>query len=132
MFKSEELIVNSFFWSPDSTNLVYFTHELATDQTQENLFSGMSLHFLDTETWEVRHPQLDGNPFFFQPSSLFRLYLMSFDQHQQAASIWSPDGDYIVLPIWAGNQSVIMVVPVSGNREPRPIDTGMMAFWSGE
>lgn len=132
MFQSEEHLVHAFTWSPDGSQLIYFTQELVGDEGQDNLMWGVGIHFLDTDGWETHHPRLGGNPFVFQPTPLFRQYLLTFDQHQQGATIWSPDGEYVVLSALSGNQGVILLVTVTGNREPRPLDTGLMAFWSGE
>jgi dipeptidyl aminopeptidase/acylaminoacyl peptidase len=131
LFQTEEHLVNAFSWSPDGRQLVYFTQELVSDESGENLFYGIGFHFLDTENWEVRHPQFGDYPFIFQPTPHFRQYLLAFDQFQQGATIWSPDGEYVVLSALSGNEGVILIVTVSGNREPRQLDTGLMAFWSG-
>jgi len=132
MFVTEEHLVHAFVWSPDGRQLIYFTQELVGDEGEQNLMFGLGVHFLDLEEWEARHPQLGEFPFIFQPTPRFRQYLLTFDQHQQGATIWSPDGEYVVLSALTGNQGVILVVTVSGNREPRQIDTGLMALWSGE
>jgi Tol biopolymer transport system component len=130
LFRTEEHLVNAFVWSPDSSQLVYFTQELVADETAADLFYGLGVHFLDLEKWETRHPRLGDYPFIFQPTPHFQQYMLTFEQFQQGATIWSPDGEYIVLSAMSSQQGVILLISVSGNREPRELDTGLIAFWS--
>jgi len=67
----------------------------------------------------------------FQPTNQFAAILPYFDQYHQSATIWSPDNNNLVIPLFAsdGNPS-IAIVAASGQLDPRVLDKGYIAFWS--
>jgi hypothetical protein len=136
MFVSEEALVHAFVWSPNSERIVYFTLELLSGENETNPVFGFGLHFIDTETWEVVHYRLGENLFAFQPTQHFRRYLQVYDQFAQGATIWSPDGENIVIPaltqVQGGVQGILLIIPAEGGLEPRQLAQGYIAFWSPE
>ncbi|HLF90914.1 MAG TPA: hypothetical protein VI451_18370 [Anaerolineales bacterium] len=127
-FSTGSSFVFAYFWAPDSKNLVYFTLELADSgsETQSEPVPAVGLYKLDSKSGEIK------NLMFFIPTQQFLEMLQYFDQYQHSATIWSPDSENVVISALAadGKSAVIVVVPASGNLQPRPISEGLMAFWS--
>lgn len=130
VFTTEETMVHAFFWSPSSEEIVFFTQELVNEEGNGQLVAGLRIHFLNIEAREVRHLQFGPDAFVFQPTQQFLRFLTAFDQYAQGATIWSPNGEYIVLPVAAESQGVILAVAASGGIQPRPLANGVMALWS--
>ena len=132
IFTTEENLVHAFFWAPDSEEIVYFTQELVNEdvQGQGQLVAGLRIHFLNVKDREVRHLQFGPDAFVFQPTQQFLRFLSAFDQYAQSATIWSPNGEYIVLPAVTESQGVILAIAVSGGIQPRLLTDGVMAIWS--
>ncbi len=132
VFTTPENRVHGFFWSPDSGRIVYFTKEVAAaDEQQSTLLGALAIHFLDVKEGEVLDYAVDNTPFQFRPTVPFLEMLTKFDLYSRFATIWSPNGEKIVLPmVTADGQGVIYILATSGNLAPRPIVEGVMAFWS--
>ncbi|GAB4581008.1 MAG: PD40 domain-containing protein [Anaerolineales bacterium] len=133
--KDEKLLVDdpyifAFFWAPDNKKIAYFTREIApgdeTSDTANGYSAAVTLYTLDLKSGKRT------NLFSFFPTDLFSEVLSQFDQYQYSSSIWSPDSENIVISAQAsdGQGGVIIVVPASGNLQPRPIVEGFLAFWS--
>lgn len=130
-FVSEQNLVGAYFWSPDGKQIAFFTFELGQDAEGQDVALGIAIHILDVQSGESRQLSFDGEPLVFSPSSQFGQVLQFFDQYNQSATIWSPDSENIVVPMAVDrDQSIIVVLAVSGNLEPRPIVDGVLAFWS--
>lgn len=120
----------AFFWSPDSEKIAYFTLEMAAGDKLSADNGGFSslvtLYMLDVKKGEKK------NLLSFYPTYPFMEVLQNFDQYQYSSSFWSPDSENLVVSTSAGDgaSAAIVVVPVSGNLEPRPIAEGWLAFWS--
>lgn len=116
--------VYTFFWSPDSRSLAYFTLEEVTDENGET--GNISrLKVLDVASGQSRSlTQL-------VPTRRFLQLVPYFDQYQHSLTLWSPDSQYLVVPIvYDRNTSGIFVVHASGNLEPRFIAEGELGIWS--
>lgn len=128
--------VIAFFWSPDGEQVAYFVPAILGDSNQDEPVSSQSqdpVIFLVLYTANAR----DGSTkqiTSFLPSEGFLNILPFFDQYQRSATIWSPDGNYIVLSALADDQGTpgIFVVPSSGSLDPRFLVEGALAFWSYE
>jgi TolB protein len=132
VFTSAANLVHAFFWSPDSARIVFFTKEIAAaDEQQITLLGALGIHFLHLEEGDVLDYMVDGVLFQFRPTGVFLEMLTRFDQYSRFATIWSPNGEKIVIPaVTADGQGVVYVLATSGNLAPRPIVDGVMAFWS--
>jgi Tol biopolymer transport system component len=120
------------FWSPNSKKLAYFkpllldpnTGDTATSSTTNPVLV-LELHVLDVNSAQSKQVLK------FQPTNQFAAILPYFDQYHQSATIWSPDNNNLVIPLFAsdGNPS-IAIVAASGQLDPRVLDKGYIAFWS--
>ncbi len=124
--------VAAFFWSPDGRRLAYFEPIVVPSQgedTDPETQQGsevvlLRLHVLDAGSGASREIAT------FQPSLSFLNLIPFFDQYQRSATIWSPDGNYIVLSGVSPRGPGVFIVPSSGAFEPRFIARGTLAFWS--
>ena len=130
VFTTEEQTVHAFFWSPNGEEIAFFTFSLVNDEEQGQLIAGMRLHILNLKDREVRHLQFGQDAYDIQPTTVFMRFLAHFDQYTQNATIWSPNGEYLVLPVAAESQGVIIAIAASGGIQPRVLSEGMMALWS--
>lgn len=116
--------VLSFFWSPESERIAYFVPFSANEAENSALYFQMNM-------FDVKDAQ--GKELFtFQPTPQFVSIMPYFDQYHQSTTIWSPDGNNIVLSFISTNDGKpgIAVVAPSGNLEPRILAQGVLAFWS--
>ncbi len=132
LFTTEETMVHAFFWSPNGEEIVYFTQELVNEEGQGELIAGLRMHILNVKDREVRHMQFGPDAYVFQPTPQFFRFLSAFDQYSQSATIWSPNGEYIVLPVVGDGQGLILAIATSGGIQPRLLTDGVMALWSWE
>jgi Tol biopolymer transport system component len=137
---SPEEGVLAFFWSPDNEKVAYFLLGAEESQVgdeeqqgeeqqgeQQEAVQLLVLNILDTESGAT-HTIAN-----FEPSQLLLTILPVFDQYQHSATLWSPDGEYLVLSaIGEDGAPGIWVVPASGRLPPRFITQGIIAFWSWE
>lgn len=126
----DDPFIFAFFWAPDSKQIAYFTLDVAagnvTSDTAEGISTLISLYMVDVKSGERK------NLLSFYPTIPYMEVLERFDQYQHSATFWSPDSENFVISSRSedGGGAVIVVVPVSGNIQPRPIANGWMAFWS--
>lgn len=130
--------VLTFFWSPDGRYIAFLTPDELSRQTdapssrtkrsdlgaQER--PTLALGYVDVQTGTI-HYIAD-----FVPTSLFvRQFIPFFDQYALSHRIWSPDGQFIVLPVLDQDKDrpVIQVFGIDG-RPPLVIGEGVSAFWS--
>ncbi|MBL6979974.1 MAG: PD40 domain-containing protein [Anaerolineales bacterium] len=129
--------VMAFFWSPDSEQIAYFPFQvievtLSEDASQSGTIPVgtvkarvMEFGKKNIESREVTYP--------FTPTPEFLNMLQLFTQFQKSATIWSPDGQNLVLSATLPEGApVIWVVRSSGRLEPRYLVNGVLAFWSWE
>lgn len=120
----------AFFWSPNSEKLAYFTLDVAPGDVYSPDSGGVSslvtLYVLDIKTGERK------NLLSFYPTYPFMDVLQHFDQYQYSASFWSPDSENMIISALdnGGQTPVLVVVPMTGNVEPRQIAQGWLGFWS--
>jgi len=134
LFHDDDDVV-AFFWSPDGGKIAYFVPKTSGDsasgssgqnssdtQAQQSL---LQLKVLDVKAGKSKEL------FTFQPTNQFLSILPYFDQYHQSATIWSPDNYNMVLPVitTSGTPSLV-IVPASGQLEPRIMTEGYLAFWS--
>jgi Tol biopolymer transport system component len=117
----------AFFWAPEEDRLVYFVRVSPAPEPFE-LERGPPLlraGFLDVQT-NTQTPIGE-----FIPTANFETILAYFDQYQRSATIWSPDGEYIVLAMRSTQgRSSLFIVHSSGQLEPQFLIEGLLAFWS--
>lgn len=112
--------VLAFFWSPEGTQLAYFT--LSESRAAGNTLM-LDVKLLDAASGTVRHLATFRPPRFFVDH-----FLPIFDQFTLSHRLWSPEGDALVLPVLHRDQLLIEVVELSGRREP--VAEGIMPSWS--
>jgi len=128
--------VIAFFWSPDGEQVAYFVPAIIADENQEEPASSQSqepeiflvMYLANAQDGSTR--QITS----FLPSEGFLNILPFFDQYQRSMTIWSPDGNYIVVSALADDEGTpgIFVIPSSGSLDPRFLVEGALAFWSYE
>lgn len=132
--------VLAFFWSPDGRQIAYLAVSNENNQQakvgeqakasvqpiQQTDDIYLTLNVLEVATGGIR-------PLYtFQPTRLFvNQFLPYFDQYALSHRLWSPDSQFVVLPVQGEATSEIVVVPIDG-RAPMPVAAGLSAFWSYE
>jgi Tol biopolymer transport system component len=126
--------VVAFFWSPDGKSVAYIVLVTISaegepvapeDVSRSQIF--VSLFVADAATGESRAVAT------FRPTNAFLEILPYFDQYQRSATLWSPDGNYLVVASAVGpDTDGIFLVSPTGNLEPRFLVDGRLAFWSRE
>lgn len=122
-----EEAITAFFWSPVGDRLAWFAVN-----PEERLFE---LKVFSIESDE------EVTLFRFRPSSDLVTMLSFFDQYAYSHSLWSPDGQQLVVagvkeePFARRNGGSargesVFVVDASGREEPRELTEGSLAFWS--
>lgn len=132
--KLEEPTVIAFFWAPNSRQIAYLVPVSAAELQQlvvEPVFAAdpeqiyVHLRVMDArsgESWKVA-------TFPITRGSLGALQF--FDQYTRSASIWSPDGNWLVFSAVArGGFPGIFLGSASGNLEPRFVTRGDLGSWS--
>jgi TolB protein len=148
----EDENVLAFFWAPDGRRLAYFEPVLimpsalqaeagtpaagdgsaptpsptqAAPGTEEQPVLFLRLRVMNTRTGDTR------NVISFQPTDDFYGMLLNFDQYQHSATIWSPDGENLVIAgLGQDGTPAIWVLAASGNLSPRFVANGRVGFWS--
>lgn len=117
----------AFYWSPDSKKVAYFVPV----QTAANDGSGDTLLYLKMYAADVTTGK-STLLWTFVPTQEFIQTILYFDQYSRSATIWSPDNQNLVIPMFFpdDNASGIVLVPATGNTQPRFLQEGTMAFWS--
>jgi len=131
----------AFFWSPDGEHIAYLTPFRRRGGTLADA-SGASgalrvggagpvqdeplileLNVVEVATGRSRLLSA------FVPTALFvDQFLPFFDQYALSHTVWSPEGDAVVLPMLGKGGPQVVVVPLEG--EPRVVARGEMPFWS--
>lgn len=130
--------VLGFFWSPDGKKVAYFTPQFGerqpeavgsrtrvgkTQPIQSETQVRLNLWVYDIEA------QLPQYITTFVPTGLFtNQFLPFFDQYARSHRIWSPNSDFIVLPIRQDSAPVVVVYGLDGSSTV--LGTGISAFWS--
>jgi TolB protein len=131
VIETEAENVIAFFWSPEGDELAYFVPAIAADESGEAPPDQEPVVFLilyianaaDGSTRQVAS---------FLPSESFLNILPFFDQYQRSSTIWSPDGNYMVVSALSNTDGTpgIFIVPSAGSLSPRFLTEGTLAFWS--
>ena len=123
--------VVAFFWAPDGERLVYlvpviYGPENAAEQSDVPVSQILlALYVADSIGGS---PRLLGT---FRPTQAMLQIIPFFDQYQRSATIWSPDGNYLVISSVVGTEGEgLFLVPSSGSIEPSFLVDGRLAFWS--
>ena len=118
--------VMAFFWSPDGNKLAYFAPALDNDSN-----TGTTKLLLDLSVLDVISGNVTSLGAFQSPDVMLAQIFPHFDQYQRSSTIWSPDGNYLVINAITEDETPgIYVVNASGNFPPRLIQQGVMPFWS--
>ena len=146
----EDENVMAFFWSRDGKRLAYFEPVLimpsalqaaegtpsagdaappqpteSAPGTDEQPILFLRLRVMNARTGDSR------NVASFQPTDDFYRMLLNFDQYQHSATLWSPDGENLVVSgLGQDGTPSIWVLAASGNLTPRYIADGQVGFWS--
>ncbi|MEX0787594.1 MAG: hypothetical protein WD040_02225 [Anaerolineales bacterium] len=129
--KTEAEEVVAFFWAPDGERVAYLVPVVitvpGTEAPAQVSIDEILLALYVAESSDGTTKFL-GN---FRPSQATLGILPFFDQYQRSATIWSPDGNYLVISaLYGADAEVLFLVPSSGNIEPRYLVDGGQAFWS--
>ncbi|UCF61854.1 MAG: PD40 domain-containing protein [Anaerolineaceae bacterium] len=121
--------VIGFFWSPDGNWIAYFEPVLMSAGPEEEggeavTVEMFNLHVANAETGMTQRIAA------FQPTTELMQIIPLYDQFQRSATIWSPDGNYLVLSALTEVGPSIFIVPSSGAYAPRFLTEGRLAFWS--
>ncbi|MDK1030020.1 MAG: hypothetical protein QGM50_12160 [Anaerolineae bacterium] len=127
--------VVAFFWSPDGEEVVYFVPHAGSAPAEgaEGAESDLpaqppflSIHIAEAKNGKIRDLGT------FIPTEEFVSILPYFNQYQHSATIWSPDGENIVISGLGGQENVpiILLVPSSGNLTATFLVEGTSAYWS--
>jgi Tol biopolymer transport system component len=126
-----ETPVLAFFWAPDGKKLAYIVPD-ATDAL-DPMFqkNGRQLDVkivgcdaATGKTWDIA---------VFPVTRGTLSILPFFDQYQRSATIWSPDGRYVVFTaLSAKGEPALYVSRADGTLKPRFLTDGDYAFWSGK
>lgn len=124
--------VIAFFWSPDGEKVAYFVPAIAENSDGSQVTEGeeplifLILYIADAKDGSIREVT------HFLPSTSFLNIIPYFDQYQRSSTIWSPDGNYLVVSAISTDDGtpVIIIVPSSGSLSPRFLVEGTLAFWS--
>lgn len=129
--KTEAEEVVAFFWAPDGERVAYLVPVMMTVQGTEAPAQVpideilLALYVADSRDGTTKSLGT------FRPSQATLGILPFFDQYQRSATIWSPDGNYLVISALFGSEAeVLFLVPSSGSIEPRYLVDGGQAFWS--
>jgi len=121
--------VLAFFWSPSGRELVYFIPVLgagsnSSPTASQKLF--LQTFILDATTGVSREL------FTFQPTQPFISILPYFDQYHQSNTIWSPDGQHLVLSFIGqdSNPGIAVIDVTSEELTTQLLAEGVLAFWS--
>jgi Tol biopolymer transport system component len=125
--------VAAFFWAPDGERLAYMVPviysaegaEIPNNVPVSEIY--LALYVTDSRDGTTK---LLGT---FRPTQPMLQIIPFFDQYQRSATIWSPDGNYLVISVLddSGAEGVFLV-PSSGSLEARFLVPGRLAFWSWE
>jgi TolB protein len=124
--------VIAFFWSPDGEQVAYFVPAVAENPDGSQAVEGeeplifLVLYIADAKDGSIREVT------HFVPSTSFLNIIPYFDQYQRSSTIWSPDGNYLVVSALSTQDGtpVIIIVPSAGSLSPRFLVEGTLAFWS--
>jgi len=125
----EEVVVEKdiagFFWSPNGGEIAYLVPFGATPENSTQQVLYFELNVLDIASGESHTVAT------YQPTQEFLSLIPYIDQYQQSTTIWSPDGNNLVISFLTPSGSpAIAIVPASGVTEPRLLVEGSFASWS--
>ena len=118
--------VMAFYWSPSGKQLAYFQPKLDDNGSTEIPNLLLQLSVLDVTSGNV---EILGS--FQSPDVMLTQMFPHFDQYQRSSTIWSPNGNYLVVnALTEDEEPGIFVVNADGNFPPRFLQQGVMPFWS--
>lgn len=118
--------VMAFYWSPNGKNIAYFAPALDNDSD-----TGATKLLLQLSVLDVASGKVTGLGAFESPDVMLAQIFPHFDQYQRSSTIWSPDGNYLVINAITDDETPgIYVVNASGDFPPRLVQHGVLPFWS--
>lgn len=118
--------VMAFYWSPNGEKIAYFEPKFDNNDISQSPELFLQLSVLDVTSGNVA--MLGA---FQSPDVILTQMFPHFDQYQRSSTIWSPDGNYLVInALTEDEEPGIFVVNADGNFAPRLITQGLMPFWS--
>jgi Tol biopolymer transport system component len=126
---SEDEFIEAFFWSPDGNKIAYFVPVVANSGPEASADSQpilvRALYVFDVETGTTERLSV------FRPTDELTQIFPYFDQYHHSLTIWSPDSRYLVFSALDDNDDPnIFIATASGDRAPRQLTEGLLAFWS--
>ncbi len=126
--------VAAFFWAPDGKQVVYFvpvqvtsTPEPGSDSSAANVQLYLKMYVTEATSGKSKLIAT------FAPTQDFLRTIPYFDQYSRSTTIWSPDSQNLVVSAFVPDGTPgIFVVPASGVTQPRFLQEGTVAFWSGK
>jgi len=126
--------VVAFFWAPDSKQVAYFvpvqvtaTPEPGSDTAAEDTALFFKMYVTDADSGVSK---LIAS---FVPTQDYLRTIPYFEQYSRSTTIWSPDSQNLVVSAYAPDGTPgVFIVPASGVTQPRFLQPGTVAFWSGK
>ncbi len=126
--------VYGFFWSPDGARIAAFGPvDVRTIDPNSNAITLVDANsqlpmLVQTITVDTKASR---TLFYVEPSEDFFAFLLQFDRHSNAATIWSPNSRHFLVPIsFPGSPDLVIETEASGSIAPRMVGEGSMATWS--
>ncbi|GMQ78209.1 MAG: PD40 domain-containing protein [Anaerolineae bacterium] len=131
--------VVAFFWSPDGSKIAYLTlaepapggiqaldgnkGRLARRIRDQHPEIELNLQIVDIKSREIKWLTT-----FRPPATYVTQFLPYFDQYALSHLVWSPDGEYLILPMIKGEREVISIITVSDGSVSE-LAEGKIGFW---
>ncbi len=131
--------VVAFFWSPDGSKIAYLTlaepapggiqalngnkGRLARRISYQHPDIELNLQIVDINSREIKWLTT-----FSPPATYITQFLPYFDQYALSHLVWSPDGQYLILPMIKGGREVISIITVSDGSVSE-LAQGKIGFW---
>lgn len=117
--------VLGFFWSPNGERIAYFTLARVEDASEEESQVELVLSVVNVADGQKRALGT------YLPTPDFVNIMPYFDQYAQSVTPWAPDSRYFVISqVDRDATQNIVVVDMLGEKEPRFIAEGTLAWWS--
>ncbi len=125
--------VLGFFWAPNGRELAYFVVQVVESEgSADGSESGSPIVFLELYVADSRSGESE-RIWLFRPTAPFLDMLVYFDQYQRSSTIWSPDSNYLVVPVvLEDDRQGLAIVRSSGGFEPRLLIEAQLGVWSWE
>lgn len=126
----------AFFWSPDSSHLLYFSLDSSPENEQQGDSTRHAKPLAQAITLSAYVVAIrDGNSTRlatgFQPAQEFAQMLLFFDQYARSHTLWSPDSSAILLSgVSSSGEAMVWLYDAANVQPPRLLLAGIYAIFS--